>query len=306
MRFFPTTSTTERLRAVAAKGVILSGGPESVTVADGVRAPPSVFELGVPVLGICYGMQTMAAQLGGDVEMGAHREFGYARVRARGHSRLLRDIEDHTTPEGYALLDVWMSHGDRVNAMPEGFKVIASTDNAPIAGIADESRRFYGVQFHPRSPTRVRATGSCGVSCTTSARASSYGPRATSSRTASPACASRSTRSRCCWRSRAVWTRRWSRPCSARRSASADLHLRGPRAVAAQRGRAGDDHLQAQMGVNVVRVDAEERFLGALEGVEDPERKRKIIGNLFIETFEQESAKLRTCAGWPRAPSTPM
>ncbi|MEJ2509536.1 MAG: glutamine-hydrolyzing GMP synthase, partial [Gammaproteobacteria bacterium] len=137
------------VREFAPRGIILSGGPESVTMESTPRAAQVVFELGVPVLGICYGMQTMAAQLGGQVETWEHREFGYAQVRARGHSALLRDIEDHTTPEGYGLLDVWMSHGDRVAKLPEGFKVIASTDSAPLAGMADEARGFYGLQFHP-------------------------------------------------------------------------------------------------------------------------------------------------------------
>ena len=105
--------------------------------------------MNVPVLGICYGMQTMATQLGGQVESSSHREFGYAKIRARGHSAFLKDIEDHTTPEGFGMLDVWMSHGDRVSQLPDGFKVIASTDSAPIAGMADEERQFYGVQFHP-------------------------------------------------------------------------------------------------------------------------------------------------------------
>lgn len=119
------------------KGIILSGGPESVTENQPPRAPHSVFTMGVPVFGICYGMQTMAAQLGGTVANSDHREFGYAQVRARGHTALLRDIEDETTPEGYGMLDVWMSHGDRVESLPEGFKLMASTDSAPIAGMAD-------------------------------------------------------------------------------------------------------------------------------------------------------------------------
>jgi GMP synthase (glutamine-hydrolysing) len=137
------------IRAFNPQGVILSGGPESVTLTETPRAQQLVFELGVPVLGICYGMQTMAVQLGGTVETSTHREFGYAQVRARGHSRLLRDIEDHTTAEGYGLLDVWMSHGDRVEQLPPGFKLIASSDSAPLAGMADEDRGFYGLQFHP-------------------------------------------------------------------------------------------------------------------------------------------------------------
>ncbi len=138
------------VRAFKPKGIILSGGPESVTGGEEApRAPDVVFQLEVPVLGICYGMQTMAAQMGGEVESADHHEYGHAQVRARGHSQLLLDIEDHTTVEGYGILDVWMSHGDRVNKLPEGFKLIASTDSAPIAGIADESRGFYGLQFHP-------------------------------------------------------------------------------------------------------------------------------------------------------------
>jgi len=139
----------EKIRALQPRGVILSGGPDTVTAETTGRAPELVFQLGVPMLGICYGMQTMASQLGGEVENADHHEYGYAQVRARGHSRLLREIEDHTTPEGYGMMDVWMSHGDRVVSLPEGFKRIASTDNAPIAGIADESRGFYGLQFHP-------------------------------------------------------------------------------------------------------------------------------------------------------------
>ncbi|NCF29244.1 MAG: glutamine-hydrolyzing GMP synthase, partial [Gammaproteobacteria bacterium] len=126
----------DALEAFAPKGIILSGGPESVFEASHVRAPQAVFELGVPVLGICYGLHTMTQQLGGRVESCRRREFGYAQVRARGHSQLLRDIEDHTSDEGFGLLDVWMSHGDSVTTMPEGFKLIASTDNAPFAGIA--------------------------------------------------------------------------------------------------------------------------------------------------------------------------
>ncbi len=132
-----------------AKGIILSGGPESVTDAEPPKAPENVFTLGVPVLGICYGMQTMAVQLGGAVESSSHCEFGYAQVRARGHTELLREIEDHVTADGFGLLDVWMSHGDKVTTMPQGFKLMASTDSAPIAGMADETRHFYALQFHP-------------------------------------------------------------------------------------------------------------------------------------------------------------
>ena len=131
------------------RGIVLSGSHLSFTEAGTLKAPPAVFKRGVPVLGICYGMQTMAAQLGGKVEASSLREFGYAQVRARGHTALLRDIEDHRTAEGYGLLDVWMSHGDKVSALPDGFKLMASTESCPIAGMADETRRFFGVQFHP-------------------------------------------------------------------------------------------------------------------------------------------------------------
>ena len=137
------------IRRFNPNAVILSGGPESVTGSNSWRAPDIVFQLGVPALGICYGMQTMAQQLGGQVGASSLREFGYAKVRARGHSRLLRDIQDETNAQGHGLLDVWMSHGDKVDELPAGFKRIASTDNSPIAGMADEERGFYGLQFHP-------------------------------------------------------------------------------------------------------------------------------------------------------------
>ncbi|MFN5992816.1 MAG: glutamine-hydrolyzing GMP synthase, partial [Betaproteobacteria bacterium] len=133
------------IRAFNPKGIILSGSHASVTEADTARAPQVVFELGVPVLGICYGMQTMAAQLGGKVENGLVREFGYAEVRARGHSKLFNGIEDRKNADAHGLLDVWMSHGDKVHEMPPGFKVIAETPSCPIAGMADEVRGFYAV-----------------------------------------------------------------------------------------------------------------------------------------------------------------
>ena len=131
------------------KGVILSGSHASVYEDDTDSAPSGVFELGVPVLGICYGMQTMAQQLGGEVQSGETREFGYAEVRARGHTALLKDIADFTTSEGHGMLKVWMSHGDKVTELPPGFKLMASTPSCPIAGMADEARHYYAVQFHP-------------------------------------------------------------------------------------------------------------------------------------------------------------
>ena len=131
------------------KGIILSGSHASTYEAQELRAPQAVWDLGVPVLGICYGMFTMTVQLGGEVEASTHREFGYAEVRARGHTRLFDGIEDFATPEGHGMLKVWMSHGDKVTALPQGFKLMASTPSCPIAGMADEARGYYAVQFHP-------------------------------------------------------------------------------------------------------------------------------------------------------------
>ncbi len=289
----PWDMTAEEIRDFAPKGIILSGGPESVTAAEAPRAPQVVFELGVPVLGICYGMQTMAAQLGGRVEMATRHEYGYAQVRAHGHTALLREIEDHTSPEGYGLLDVWMSHGDRVVEMPPGFRLMASTESAPIAGMADEERRFYGIQFHPEvTHTRqgqriierfVHEIAGC----------------------------------------EALWTAENIIDDSVqkiRARVGGDQVLLGlsggvdssvvaallHKAIGDQltcvfvdngllRYREGDQVMTTfarHMGVKVIRVDAEQRFLSALAGVTDPERKRKIIGNLFIEVFEEEAEKL--------------
>jgi GMP synthase (glutamine-hydrolysing) len=295
---FPYDVDDAAIREFAPMGIILSGGPESVIGSETPRAPQSVFQLEVPVLGICYGMQTMAAQLGGEVESAAHREFGYAQVRARGHSRLLTDIEDHTSPEGYGLLDVWMSHGDRVSQLPPGFMAIASTDNAPFAGIADESRSLYGLQFHPE----VTHTH--------------QGHRILQ-RFVHEICGCES-----------LWTPGNIIEDSIQhiREQVGDeeviLGLSGGvdssvvaallhRAIGEQltcvfvdngllRLHEGDQVMATfaeHMGVKVIRVDAEQRFLSALQGVADPEQKRKIIGNLFINVFEEEAAKL-TNAKW--------
>ncbi|MDE2261252.1 MAG: glutamine-hydrolyzing GMP synthase, partial [Gammaproteobacteria bacterium] len=145
----PWDITDAEVRAFQPRGVILSGGPESVTDANPPKAPEAVFAVGVPVLGICYGMQTMAQQLGGRVVGSTEREFGYAEVTVTGASRLLDHLEDRRDTKGQAVLDVWMSHGDRVGALPAGFTVTASTASIPFAAMSDERRRFYGVQFHP-------------------------------------------------------------------------------------------------------------------------------------------------------------
>ncbi|HTT07797.1 MAG TPA: glutamine-hydrolyzing GMP synthase [Gammaproteobacteria bacterium] len=282
------------IRDFKPRGIILSGGPESVIIARKVKAPAIVFELGVPVLGICYGMQTMAAQLGGEVEAGAKREFGYAEVRARGHSAMLKDIEDRTNVEGHGLLDVWMSHGDRVIALPSGFKVIASTDTCAIAGMADETRRFYGVQFHPEV-THTK-----------------QGQRILS-RFVHEICGCGSG-----WTMANIIDDSIARVRSLVGRDKVLLALSGgvdSSVVAALLHKAIGDQLTCvfvdngllrldegdqvmttfaqHMGVHVRRVNAGARFLKALRDVSDPERKRKIIGREFITVFEQEAKKLK-------------
>ena len=287
------------IREFNPRGMILSGGPETVTGESSPRVPDLVFELGVPVLGICYGMQAMAMQLGGSVQNVSHHEYGYAQVRAHGHSRLLSDIEDHTSEEGYGLLDVWMSHGDQVTVLPQGFKLIASTDSAPIAAIGDDERGFYGLQFHPEV-THTR-----------------QGARILN-RFIIDLCSCD-----------ALWTADHIIEDSLqviRRQVGDEQVLLGlsggvdssvvaallHKAIGDQltcvfvdngllRYREGDQVMATfaeHMGVNVIRVDAEARFLSALEGIEDPEQKRKVIGNLFIEVFEEQAEKLSAATRW--------
>jgi GMP synthase (glutamine-hydrolysing) len=283
----------EEVRDFAPAGIILSGGPESVTIEEGPRASATVFELGVPVLGICYGMQTMAAQLGGEVASSAHREFGYAQVRVTGASSLLDDIEDHEDAEGAPLLDVWMSHGDRVETLPPGFIAIAGTDSAPLAGMADDGRRFYGLQFHPEV-THTR-----------------QGARILS-RFVHDICGCASD-----WNAGNIVEDSIARVRAQVGSDKVLLGLSGgvdSSVVAALLHRAIGDQLVCvfvdhgllrlgegdqvmatfakHMGIRVIRVNAEERFLAALAGVADPEEKRKIIGRLFIEVFDEEARKL--------------
>ena len=283
----------EDVRNFNPKGIILSGGPETVTADEAPVAPQVVFELDVPVLGICYGMQTMTAQLGGKVENADHHEYGYAQVRARGHTRLLKDIEDHTSDEGYGLLDVWMSHGDRVIEMPEGFKLMASTDSAPVAGMANEEKDFYGVQFHPEVTHTnqgqriierfVHQICGCGNLWTAGNIIED----------------SIKTLRDMVGEEEVLLGLSGGVDSSV---VAALLH----RAIGDQltcvfvdngllRYREGDQVMATfaeHMGVKVIRVDAEQRFLDALKGQTDPEAKRKIIGNLFVDIFEEESAKL--------------
>jgi GMP synthase (glutamine-hydrolysing) len=282
------------IKAFKPKAVILSGGPESVYDAKGQEAPPAVFDLGVPVLGVCYGMQTMAAQLGGKVEGSDHREFGAAQVRPVGDSKLLDGLEDNRDAQGRRLLDVWMSHGDRVVAVPPGFKVIAASDNAPLAAMADEARGLYALQFHPE----VTHTLQGGELLRRFVReiAGCPGAWATSNIIEDSIARIRAQ----------VGSDRVLLGLSGGVDSSvlaALLHRAiGPQltCVFVDHGlmRLGEgDQVMAtfaeHMGVHVIRADAEQRFLKALAGEHDPEKKRKIIGRLFIEVFDEESAKLK-------------
>lgn len=294
----PCDVSDEWVRKYAAdgrlKGVILSGSHASVYEESTDKAPQAVFELGVPVLGICYGMQTMAHQLGGKVESGHQREFGFAAVRARGHTELLRDIADYTTAEGHGMLNVWMSHGDKVVEMPPGFRLMASTESCPIAGMADENRRFYAVQFHPEVTHTVQGH----------------------------AILERFVRGIC--QARPDWVMRdhIAEAVEAIRKQVGDeeviLGLSGGvdssvaaalihRAIGDQltcvfvdhgllRLDEGDmvmDMFAGKLHAKVIRVDAADLFLGKLAGVSDPEAKRKIIGGLFVDVFKAEAARIK-------------
>ncbi|MFZ2541333.1 MAG: glutamine-hydrolyzing GMP synthase [Gallionella sp.] len=274
-------------------GIILSGGPNSVTEGDTPRAPQAVFELGVPVLGICYGMQTMAAQLGGAVEDGLVREFGYAEIRAQGHSPLLREIQDRTSAQGHGLIDVWMSHGDKVTKLPPGFSVIASNASTPIAGMADEARHYYALQFHPE----VTHT---------------HQGKAMLSRFVHDICGC---------------AQDWNMPDyvneaveKVRAQVGRDeviLGLSGgvdSSVAAALIHRAIGDQLTCvfvdngllrlneaeqvmetfanHLHMKVIHVDASAEFLHHLTGVSDPEQKRKVIGREFVEVFQREAKQL--------------
>jgi GMP synthase (glutamine-hydrolysing) len=284
-----------RIQAFAPVGVILSGGPESVHE-DALTTPriaDAVLAMNIPVLGICYGMQALAQQYGGVVQASSHKEFGYAEVRARGHSNLLRDIEDRSNAKGHGLLDVWMSHGDRVAELPKGFKVIASTPSAPIAGIGDDERGLYGLQFHPEvthTPQGARIL----------------------ERFVREVCGCHGQ-----WTANNIIDDLIAR---VRETVAGDNVLLGlsggvdSSVVAALLHKAigdqltcvfvdngllrlneGDEVMQTfarHMGIRVIRVDAESRFLDALAGESDPEAKRKIIGRTFIDVFDEQSTAL--------------
>jgi len=294
----PSDVSDRFVRDFGAKGIILSGSHMSAYESSADPAPRAVFEAGVPVLGICYGMQTMAQQLGGKVEPGTVREFGFAEVRARGHTKLLDGIEDLRTAEGHGILKVWMSHGDKVVEMPPGFKLMASTESCPIAGMADETRRFYAVQFHPEVTHTLQGKALlhrfvyeiCG--CTGDWNMPDYIVESTA-------------RIRELVGSDEVILGLSGGVDSS--VAAALIH----RAIGEQLTCVFVDHgllrlneaeqvlhtFAKHMHVKVVHVDAADEFYGALAGVIDPEQKRKIIGRHFVEVFQREAAKIRN-AKW--------
>jgi GMP synthase (glutamine-hydrolysing) len=293
----PCDVTSEWLREYAKdgslKGIILSGSHASVYEVED-KAPQAAFELGIPVLGICYGMQTMANQLGGKVEAGKTREFGYAEVRAHGHTALFKDIEDFATPEGHGMLKVWMSHGDKVTELPPGFKLMASTPSCPIAGMADEARRFYAVQFHPEVTHTVQGKamlerfvlGICGAK--QDWIMGDYIAEAVAK----------------------IKAQVGDEEVILGLSGGVDSSVAAAlihRAIGKQltcvfvdhgllRLNEGDAVMQmfeGKFGLRVIRADASDLFLGKLAGVSEPEAKRKIIGGLFVDVFKAEALKLK-------------
>jgi GMP synthase (glutamine-hydrolysing) len=281
------------IRDYAPSGVILSGSHMSAYEEANDQAPGVVFELGVPVLGICYGMQTMAQQLGGKVEGGHQREFGYAEVRARGHTRLLDGVQDFATEHGHGMLKVWMSHGDKVTELPPGFKLMASTDSCPIAGMADEARRFYAVQFHPEVTHTPQG-------------------QAILTRFVREICGCRGD-----WNMPDYVTEAIEKIRAQVGDQEVILGLSGGvdssvaaalihKAIGRQltcvfvdtgllrlnEGQQVVDTFDKHMGLKLVHIDASERFMQELAGVSDPEAKRKIIGREFVHVFQEEAAKL--------------
>ncbi len=295
---YPCDVSDQWIRDFAAdgrlRGVILSGSHASVYEETTDKAPASVFELGVPVLGICYGMQTMANQLGGQVESGHQREFGYAEVRAHGHTALLKDIADFTTEQGHGMLKVWMSHGDKVTQLPPGFKLMASTPSCPIAGMADETRGFYAVQFHPEVTHTVQG-------------------KAMIERFVLQICQARPDWIMGDYIAEAVDKIRaqvGDQEVILGLSGGVDSSVAAAlihRAIGDQLTCVFVDHgllrlnegdmvmemFAGRLHAQVIRVDASDLFLGELAGVSDPEQKRKIIGRLFVDVFKQEAEKIK-------------
>ncbi len=288
----PCDVSNEFVRDFGADGIILSGSHASVYDEATDKAPEITFELGIPVLGICYGMQTMAQQLGGKVEAGTKREFGYAQMRARGHSALFRALQDETNAEGHGLLDVWMSHGDKVTKLPEGFKVIGSNETTPYAAIADETRQFYGVQFHPEVTHTKQG-------------------QAILERFVLGICKAKPDWVMGDYIAEAVANIKaqvGDEEVILGLSGGVDSSVAAAlihRAIGDQLTCVFVDHgllrlnegdmvmemFAGQLHAKVIRVNAIDQFMHKLEGVNDPEAKRKIIGAEFVEVFQAEAKK---------------
>lgn len=289
----PCDVSDEFVRSFGADGIILSGSHASVYEEETDKAPQAVFDLNVPVLGICYGMQTMAQQLGGRVEAGSKREFGFAEVRARSHSALFNNIQDRTNAEGHGLLEVWMSHGDKVTELPAGFKVIASNETTPIAAMADETRHYYGVQFHPEVTHTKQG-------------------QAMLNRFVLDICGAKPD-----WIMGDYIEEAVAKIKAQVGDEGVILGLSGGvdssvaaalihRAIGDQLTCVFVDHgllrlnegkmvmemFAGRLHVKVIHVDATEQFMGHLKSVSDPEAKRKIIGREFVEVFQAEAKKL--------------
>jgi len=283
----------KEIESFAPDGIILSGGPETVTSKVTPRIPDTVFQLGCPVLGICYGMQAMAAQLGGEVAVSAKREFGYAKLHVLDDQSIFADMEDGIDERGQAYLDVWMSHGDKVVQLPEGFKAIAQTDSAPFAAMADSERHFYGVQFHPEVTHTVQGLrmlshfvhGICGCE-------SAW----TSSQIIEDSIAQ-------------IRERVGDQHIMVGLSGGVDSSVVAAlvhKAVGDQltcvfvdtgllRKNEGDEVMRIfaqHCGMKVIRVNAGQRFYTALKGIDDPEKKRKVAGEQFIRVFEEQAREL--------------
>ena len=289
----PFDADISKIKAFKPAGVVLSGGPATVTETDTPRANQEIFNLDCPVLGICYGMQTMAAQLGGEVETSKQREYGFSEIRSISRSPLIDGLHDRLDADGTGLLQVWMSHGDRVSTLPDGFSVLAVSENAPMAAIANLDRKFFGVQFHPE------------VTHTTQGRAMM-------GRFVRDICGCKGE-----WTPANIIEDLLSRIREEVGSDGVVLGLSGGvdssvvaallhRAIGEQltcifvdngllrQGEVGQvmETFKDDFGIRIVQVDASERFLGALSGITDPERKRKVIGSLFVDVFQEEAKKI--------------
>jgi len=290
----PNDVSDDFIKSFNPKGIILSGSHASTYEDHQLRAPQAVWDLGVPVLGICYGMQTMAVQLGGEVSWSDTREFGYAEVRAHGHTKLLDGIADFTTAEGHGMLKVWMSHGDKVTKLPEGFKLMASTPSCPIAGMANEDKGYYAVQFHPEVTHTVQ--GHAMITRFVREIAGCQGDWIMGDYIAEAVAKIREQ----------VGDEEVILGLSGGVDSSVAAALIH-RAIGDQltcvfvdhgllRLNEGDmvmDMFEGKLHAKVIRVDASDLFLGQLAGVTDPEKKRKIIGGLFVDVFKAEAGKLK-------------